>query len=51
MKTYEALGLRKINPRAPYNSFWAFGPNVSHYPGAFPNGFLARLMDTNLSVL
>jgi SAM-dependent methyltransferase len=46
MKSYEELGLRKTNKKAPYNAFWAFGPNVSHYPGAFPNGFLPRLMDT-----
>ena len=24
------------------NFFWALGPNVSHYPGAYPNGFLER---------
>ena len=25
------------------NDFWALGPNVTGYPGGFPNGFMQRL--------
>jgi len=46
VKNYEELGLTKVNQRAPWNGFWAFGPNISHFPGAFPNGFLHRLKET-----
>jgi SAM-dependent methyltransferase len=46
MKDYEQLGLRKGHAKAPWNGFWAFGPNIRHYPGAFPNGFLERLRET-----
>jgi len=44
--TYIKLGLTKNSDKAPFNGFWAFGPNISHYPGAFPNGFLEKLKQT-----
>ncbi len=30
------------------NDFWCLGPNVSRYPGAYPNGFMQRLKRENI---